>query len=122
MWVPIVENNEIGSAGADYVIMINIDNILSKDRELDTIILGCTHYPLLIEVIRKHLPPHIEILEQGRIVSEKLVKYLKKHPELDQRITQNGEILFRTTEYPDVFEQKAALFMGHPVKAENAHL
>ena len=122
MWVPIVENNEIGSAGADFFIKKNIDNILSKDSELDTLILGCTHYPLLIEVIRKHLPPHIEILEQGRIVSEKLVDYLKKKPDLDQRISRNGETLFRTTEYPDVFESKAALFMGHPVKAENAHL
>ncbi len=122
MWVPIVENNEIGSAGAEYFIRKNIDNILRKDSELDTLILGCTHYPLLIDVIKKYLPPHITILEQGRIVAEKLVGYLQKHPELEQRISRNGATLFHTTEYPEVFESKAALFMGQKIKAENVHL
>jgi glutamate racemase len=122
MWVPIVENNEIGSAGADFFIKKNIDNILSKDSELDTLILGCTHYPLLMESIKKYLPSRIEILEQGRIVSEKLIDYLKRNPGLAQRIDRKGEILFRTTEYPEVFESKAALFMGRPVKAENVQL
>ena len=97
MWVPIVENNEIGSEGADYFIKKNIDNILRKDRQLDTLILGCTHYPLLLDSIRKYLPPHIAILEQGRIVSEKLVDYLKKKPELNQRLSRNNNIRFRTT-------------------------
>ena len=122
MWVPIVENNEIGSAGAEYFIRKNIDNILRKDSELDTLILGCTHYPLLIDVIKKYLPPHITILEQGRIVAEKLVGYLQKHPELEQRISRKGATLFHTTEYPEVFESKAALFMGQKIKAENVHL
>jgi len=122
MWVPIVENNEIGSAGADFFIKKNIDNILRKDGDLDTLILGCTHYPLLMDSIKKHLPPRIEILEQGRIVSEKLVDYLKKNPGLAQRLGRNSRVLFRTTEYPEVFESKAALFMGCPVKAENVSL
>lgn len=122
MWVPIVENNEIESEGADYFIRKNIDNIMDKDDKLDTLILGCTHYPLLLAVIRKYLPEHIQILDQGRIVSEKLVAYLQKHPEFEQRISRNGEVQFRTTEYPEVFESKATLFMGHPIKAQNVHL
>lgn len=122
MWVPIVENNEIGSEGAEYFIKNNIRNILRKDNDLDTLILGCTHYPLLIEVIKKHLPTHINILEQGRIVAEKLVAYLRKHPDLEMRITKGSETLFRTTEYPEVFESKAALFMEHTITAQNVHL
>ena len=122
MWVPIVENNEIGSEGAEYFIQKNIHNILRKDNDLDTLILGCTHYPLLIDAIRKNLPERIKILNQGRIVSEKLVDYLRRHPTLEKRITRNGETLFQTTEYPDIFESKAALFIGQSITAKNVHL
>ena len=118
--VPLAEEGWGDHPVTDRVAEIYLRPLL--ERRIEALILGCTHYPLLIEVIKRHLPPHIEILEQGRIVSEKLVDYLKKKPDLARRISRNGQTLFRTTEYPEVFESKAALFMGHPVKAENAHL
>jgi glutamate racemase len=118
MWVPIVENNEIYTEGADFFIKRNIQNILQKDKNLDTLILGCTHYPLLLNVIKKYIPENITILEQGHIVSEKLIDYLKNHPEIDQRISKNRKIVFQTTESADIFEKKSALFMGQNVRAE----
>ena len=122
MWVPIVENNEIYSEGEEFFIRQNIQNILKKDKNLDTLILGCTHYPLLLKVIKKYTPENITILEQGRIVAEKLVDYLKKHIEIKKRISKNGEIVFQTTESTEIFENKAALFMGQNLKAESIHL
>lgn len=122
LWVPIVENNEIDSEGADYFVRKNIQNILEKDKDLDTIILGCTHYPLLINVIRKHVPDNIQILEQGEIVAEKLLDYLKRHPEMEQRLTKNNTILFQTTESTETFMEKAALFMGKEIIAQTAQL
>lgn len=122
MWVPIVENNEIGSPGAEFFVKQNINNILAKDNNLDTLILGCTHYPLLLGSIRKYVPEHIKILEQGRIVSEKLIDYLRRHPEIEKRISRNGEMSFQTTEQSQVFESKAAMFMGRAITAKNIQL
>lgn len=122
MWVPIVENNEIDSEGAEFFIKRNIENIFQKDKDLDTLILGCTHYPLLLTIINKYIPEHVEILDQGQIVSEKLIEYLKKHSKLEKRISRNANIVFQTTESAETFEEKAALFMGQEVKAETIHL
>jgi glutamate racemase len=118
MWVPIVENNEIDTEGAEFFVRRNIQNILQKDKHLDTLILGCTHYPLLLKVIKKYIPENITILEQGHIVSEKLIDYLKRHTEIDQRISRNGKIVFQTTESAETFEEKSALFMGQKVRAQ----
>jgi len=118
MWVPLVENNEIESEGADYFVRKNVENILAKDPEMDTLILGCTHYPLLENLIRKYVPPQIEILKQGHIVAEKLIDYLERHPEMEQRLSQGGKIEFQTTEAADNFKSKASLFMGRDVDAE----
>ncbi|MBT8360981.1 MAG: glutamate racemase [Deltaproteobacteria bacterium] len=122
MWVPIVENNEIDSEGAEFFIKRNIENIFQKDKDLDTLILGCTHYPLLLKIINKYIPEHVEILDQGQIVSEKLSEYLQKHSELEKRISRNANIEFQTTESAETFEEKAALFMGQQLKAETIHL
>jgi len=121
MWVPIVENNEIGTQGADYFIKKNIQNILQKDKSLDTLILGCTHYPLLIEAIRKFVPVDINIVEQGKIVAEKLVDYLRRHPKMDEQLTKKGNIEFQTTESKENFENKAAVFLGEKVVAKHIH-
>lgn len=118
MWVPIVENNEIESEGANYFIQKNIQNLLNKDEFLDTIILGCTHYPLLEKQIRKHVPKDISILKQGHIVAEKLIDYLHRHPEMEKRISRAGKIVFHTTESAENFNGKAALFMGSNVVAK----
>lgn len=122
MWVPIVENNEIGTPGADYFIQKNIARLLAQDVELDTIILGCTHYPLLIEQIRKYVPEQINLLEQGKIVSESLRQYLQRHPEMDTKCTKNGTVTFYTTENVSNFEEKAGFFLGQQVVARQIHL
>jgi len=121
MWVPIVENNEIRTEGAVYFIKKNIQNILQKDKDLDTLVLGCTHYPLLIETIQKYVPENIKILQQGKITAEKLVEYLKRHPEIERRLSKNGNLRFQTTESAENFNGKAALFMGHKVEAQHVH-
>jgi glutamate racemase len=121
MWVPIVENNEIGTEGAEYFIKKNIQNILQKDKDLDTLVLGCTHYPLLIETIQKYVPVNIKILQQGEITAEKLREYLKRHPEMENRLSKNHSLRFQTTESSENFAGKAALFMGHKVVAEHVH-
>ncbi len=122
MWVPIVENNEIGTAGAEYFIKKNIENILVKDPDLDTLVLGCTHYPLLIDTIQKYVPKHINILQQGEITAEKLMDYLKRHPEIENILSKNATIQFQTTESAENFNSKAEVFMGHKVEAGHVHL
>lgn len=121
MWVPIVENNEIGTEGAEFFIRKNIQNIFQKDADLDTLILGCTHYPLLLDSIQKYVPENINILVQGEIVAEKLKEYLKRHSEIDKKITKNSNLKFLTTESTENFNGKAALFMGHRVNAQHVH-
>lgn len=121
MWVPIVENNEIGTDGAEYFIRRHILNIIAKDKDLDTLILGCTHYPLLLETIQKYVPQNIKILDQGKIIAEKLQEYLVRHPEIDNRLTKGGSLTFETTESAENFEGKAALFMGQKVTAGHVH-
>lgn len=121
MWVPIVENNEIGTEGAEYFIRKNIQNILQKDKDLDTLVLGCTHYPLLIDTIQKYVPENIKILQQGEITAEKLHEYLSRHPEIDNKLSKTGSLKFQTTESAENFEGKAALFMGRKVVAEHVH-
>ncbi len=122
MWVPIVENNEIETEGAEYFVKKNIQNILEKDKSLDTLVLGCTHYPLLMKYIRRYVPEGINILEQGAIVAEKLMDYLHRHPEIDSKISKNGTVGFQTTEVAKNFEEKAALFLNKEVKAETVRL
>ena len=122
MWVPIVENNEIESEGAEYFVRQNIQNILKKDKHLDALILGCTHYPILFNVIKKYVPENIKILEQGEIVAEKLIDYLQRHPEIDSKISKNNNIEYQTTEVAKNFEEKATLFLGKPVEAKTINL
>ncbi len=119
MWVPIVENNDIETEGAEFFIKRNIGNILQKDKNLDTLILGCTHYPLLSKIIRKFVPDKIRILEQGEIVAEKLVDYLQRHPEIEDKLSKTGNVSFQTTESEKIFESKASLFLGREVKAQH---
>lgn len=119
MWVPLVENNEFESEGADYFIQKNINSLLSKDDKIDTIILGCTHYPLLINKIKKYLPPNITLLSQGEIVAESLADYLKRHAELEQKCSKGGSIDFYTTDAPENFDRAASLFFGKTVQSKH---
>jgi len=122
IWVPLVENNEVDSPGTEYFVSKNISNLLSADPEIDSIILGCTHYPLLLNVIRKFVPEGIQLLEQGKVVSSKLVEYLYRHPEMDSRCSKSGTVKYYTTENVDTFEKNAATFIGHKVKSEKVIL
>lgn len=122
MWVPLVENNEIETEGADYFVRKNIQNILSKDKDIDTLILGCTHYPLLSKIIQKYVPKEIEILKQGHIVAEKLIEYLQRHSEMEKRLSKSGSVEYQTTESAEIFESKAALFLEREVEAKTIHL
>lgn len=111
MWVPLVENNEFNSLGADYFIQKHISNLLEKDPLIDSIILGCTHYPLLLEKIKKFVPSHIRIIAQGEYVAKSLQDYLTRHPEMDDRCSKNGTCQFLTTESKNKFEESASIFL-----------
>jgi len=122
IWVPLVENNEIDTPGTDYFVAKNIKNLLAADPEIDAIILGCTHYPLLMPVIRKFVPEGVQLLEQGKVVSEKLVEYLHRHPEIDLKCSKSGKVKYYTTENVEVFEKNAATFIGKNIKSEKVVL
>ena len=117
MWVPLVENREASSPGADYFVKQEVDRLMAKDPAIDTIILGCTHYPLLYDKIRRYVPESARVLPQGEIVAESLVAYLQRHPEMEAKCSKGGTCSYRTTESPDKFAELASLFIGAPVTA-----
>lgn len=122
MWVPLIENNEHNSVGAEYFIKKNVSQLLSNDQEIDTIMLGCTHYPLLEEKIRSLIPSSVTIISQGDIVAASLVKYLARHPEMDTRCTKNKTIRYLTTESVDKFASSASIFLNEEIQAEHIDL
>jgi glutamate racemase len=122
MWVPLVENNEFENEGADFFIQKNINSLLSKDKNIDTIILGCTHYPLLINKIKKYLPSNITLLSQGEIVAESLIDYLKRHAEIEQKCSKGGCVEFYTTDSPENFDKAALNFFGSAVESTHVSL
>jgi glutamate racemase len=122
MWVPLVENNEFQNEGADFFIRKHIDQLMNKDEQIDTVILGCTHYPLLADRIKKVIPPRVELLSQGEIVANSLSDYLRRHPEMESRLTRNGNVSFFTTEEASVFDRSAAIFYGAEVKSRHQEL
>lgn len=111
MWVPLVENDEFESEGADYFVRQHINRLLEKDPLIDTLVLGCTHYPLLIKKIRQFTPPHVRVIAQGEYVAESLEDYLQRHPEMDIRCTKNGSCRFYTTESESKFQESASIFL-----------
>ncbi len=122
MWVPLVENGESHSPGADYFVQKYISELLGASPEVDTIVLACTHYPLLRPKIEAILPPHIQLISQGELVARSLSDYLERHPEMNIRLSQGGEISYRTTECADKFSELASLFIADEVSAERVHL
>ncbi|MCU4154910.1 glutamate racemase [Carboxylicivirga sp. A043] len=122
MWVPLVENNESFKDGADYFVKQHIDGLLSMDKAIDTIILGCTHYPLLMDKIRQYLPGHIQLVEQGDIVGESLKDYLKRHPEMDDKCSKGSSVHFYTTEQVMKFKQTAGIFFEGELTVEHVVL
>lgn len=118
MWVPLVENNEFDSPGADYFVRKHLEHILAADPLIDTLVLGCTHYPLLEGKIRQFLPGGITLFSQGEYVASSLIDYLHRHPEMDIRLTKQGKCRFLTTESADKFSDAASLFLSRPVEVE----
>lgn len=111
LWVPLVENNECDSEGADYFVKKYINELLKKDPQIDTIILGCTHYPLLQKKIRQFTPPHIRLIAQGELVAESLKAYLHRHTDINARCSRNARCEFLTTESEDKFRESASIFL-----------
>lgn len=123
MWVPLVENNEYNSKGADYFVQKHIDNLLEKDPQIDSIILGCTHYPLLLDKIKAFTPTHVRIIAQGEYVAQSLRDYLNRHTEMDARCSKNGTCRFLTTESESKFEESASIFLNEKnIKVESIAL
>jgi len=121
-WVPLVEYNEADSPGADYFVKKRIDQIMRADPDIDTIILGCTHYPLLLPKIHKYIPRGIRIVAQGEYVAESLKNYFDRHPEMEQRCTKGGNVHYLTTENSEKFKEQAQLFLHEHVEVENITL
>lgn len=122
MWVPLVENNEFDSPGADYFVQKRIGNLLRKDPEIDTIILGCTHYPLLLNKILKYTPRTIKIIPQGDYVAASLKQYLQRHTDIEALCTRQGSCRFLTTESVEKFEESASVFLRDKIMAERITL
>ena len=112
MWVPLIENGEHTGDGADYFVKKYVDEILSRDPEIDTLILGCTHYPLLRKKIEQVLPEGVHVLAQGDLVAESLTDYLKRHSELEKKLDKKGTCQLLTTEPPDNFPHSASVFLN----------
>jgi glutamate racemase len=111
LWVPLVENSEYKAPGADYFVQKYLSELLKKDKEIDTIVLACTHYPLLLPKIKQSIPEGIHIISQGQIVADSLLDYLRRHPEMEERITTSGTCKFFTTEAEFKFQKSAAVFL-----------
>lgn len=122
MWVPLVENNEYQSHGADFFIKKNLGNIFGKDPKIDVILLACTHYPLLKNKIQEYLPVGVKLISQGEIVAASLADYLQRHPEIEMKCSKGGQRTFYTTDSPEDFDNHATNFFGQSVKSNHLDL
>lgn len=122
MWVPLVENNETNSPAADIFVKKDLAKLFSKSRKIDTLILGCTHYPLLLKKINKHVPKNVTVLSQGKIVADSLADYLNRHPEMESKCTKGKTIEFYTTDSVENFDKCANTFFGKKVKSKHLEM
>lgn len=122
MWVPLIENNEHVSEGANYFIRKNVEHLLASDSQIDTVMLGCTHYPLLSDKIKSLLPDGVLVVSQGEIVAKSLVDYLSRHPEMAAKCTRGGSIRYFTTESVEKFSSSASIFLNDKIQAEHIDL
>ena len=121
-WVPLVEYNEADSPGADYFVKKRIDQIMQKDPQIDALILGCTHYPLLMPKILKYLPTGVRIISQGDYVASSLKAYLERHPQIERKCSKDAFVHYLTTENPDKFKEQAQIFLHEDITVENITL
>lgn len=122
LWVPLIENAEHNKPGADYFVQSYLDQLFSQSSKIDTLLLACTHYPLLEDKIRALMPKGVEILTQGSIVAKSLEKYLVSHPEIAQKCSQSGLLSFYTTDNPKTFALQGSLFFGQKIEAKHTVL
>lgn len=122
MWVPLIENGEYEQAGADYFVQKYLNELLQQDADIDTILLACTHYPLLLDKIKKYLPAHINVVSQGDIVANSLADYLLRHPEMNNRLSQNSTTRYFTTDDTVDFDTHGSVFRGAPVQSAHASI
>lgn len=122
MWVPLVEYNEAAGEGADYFIQKYIHALLEQDERIDTVILGCTHYPLLLPKIKKYMPDGISIVSQGELVARSLEDYLARHPEMEARCTRHGQCTYFTTESEEKFAESASTFLNQTIQVNHLDL
>lgn len=121
-WVPLVEYNEMDSPGADYFVKKRIDQLLMTDSEIDTIILGCTHYPLLLNKILKYVPRGVKVIAQGEYVANSLADYLRRHPEMEQRCSKGASCRYLTTENAEKFKESALIFLHEHIDVQTVEL
>jgi glutamate racemase len=122
MWVPLVENNEHHSHGADFFIKKNLHNIFQKGESIDVLLLACTHYPLLRQKIEEYMPVGVKLISQGEIVAKSLADYLLRHPEMEKRCSKNGQRVFYTTDSTEDFDKHAAVFFEEQIKSQHLNL
>ena len=122
MWVPLIENNEYNEPGADYFVQKHLNHLLQSSPGIDTLLLACTHYPLLINKIKQFVPHQITVVSQGEIISQSLANYLVKHTDLANKISKNGQIDFFTTDSTIDFDNHASAFFGQPVISKHLDL
>ena len=117
--VPLIENNEHKTAGADFFIKKYVDELINNDKKIDTVILGCTHYPLISEQIKSFLPDNVNVISQGELVAKSLKDYLQRHPEMEEKCTKNGMCNYLTTENPEKFSSSASIFLSEDINAQH---
>ena len=122
MWVPLVENNELAGAGTEFFIRKYLTRLFEEDPDIDTIVLGCTHYPLLRPLIARFVPSHVKIIGQGHIVADSLADYLFRHPEMEEKLGRGGTVSYYTTDKAELFERMAAIFMGHEIECTSVQI
>ena len=122
MWVPLIENNEHLNEGADYFVKKHAKKLMDSDNLIDTVILGCTHYPLLRSKIENELPADVRVISQGEIVARSLADYLQRHPEMDAKCSKNGTNHYLTTENPGKFSSSASIFLSEDIQAEHVEV
>ena len=122
MWVYLVEHNQRKGEGTDYFVKQHVDRIFQRNPRIDTLLLACTHYPLLTETIEKFLPEGVKLVSQGGLVAERLADYLGRHPEMEARLRRAGFRSFNTTDDPQTFEKQASVFFGEPIVASHVEI
>lgn len=122
LWVPLIESNEHGGEGADYFVKKYLDQLFAQEQGIDTLLLGCTHYPLLLPKLKQHIPAQVTLVAQGEIVAKSLVDYLDRHPEMEARLSKGGDHRFCTTDDPTEFGKQAEVILGREIKAAGVHL